>query len=293
MWIPILPVELEKEIFQMTAYSWPLSIPRLMLVAHRVKIWVEPLLFQVIVLSRYQCLDKTFIPYTYPIAGDDDFSGIQSQPTSVLRDSVRHLLLFRIPKTVSEFIVSASSAVEDLWISTAEPIAFLLPFIGVLPLKRLYCDLKELFAHKAQIDFGHPLFSRLTHLELFDQNATDSYFDLALIPNLTHLAFNIPGFLDMSLTLLKTCKSLRVLVLVMLRRGYLSEMIVEHEALGQLSEDPRFVQMFCSQFVDDWKTGALTGSDYWSRAEDFITQRRSGEFDRLQYELKETSSRSG
>ncbi|KAJ7900550.1 hypothetical protein B0H14DRAFT_3852369 [Mycena olivaceomarginata] len=285
MWIPILPVELEKEIFQMAAYSRPLSIPCLMLVARRVKIWVEPLLFQVVVLSRHQCLDKTFIPYTYPIADDDDFSSIQSQPTSVLRDSVRHLLLLRVPKTVAEFIVSASSTVEDLWISTAEPIAFLLPFIGILPLKRLYCDLKELFAHKAQIDFGHPLFSRLTHLELFDQKATDSYFDLALIPYLTHLAFNVPGLLHMSLTLLKTCKSLRVLVLVTLMPGHLSEMIVKREVLWQLSEDPRFVRMFCLEFVDDWKTGALTGSDYWSRAEDFIMQRRSGEIDRLQYEI--------
>jgi hypothetical protein len=39
MQVPLLPVELEKEIFQMAAYSRPLSIPRLMLVAHRVKIW--------------------------------------------------------------------------------------------------------------------------------------------------------------------------------------------------------------------------------------------------------------
>jgi hypothetical protein len=224
-------------------------------------------------------LDKTFIPYTYPIADDDDFSGIQSQPTSILRNSVHHLLLLRMLQTVSEFIVSASSAVEDLWISTAEPIAFLLPFIGVLPLKRLYCDLKELFAHKAQIDFGHPSFSRLTHLELFDQRALDSYFDLVLIPHLTHLAFNIPGFLNILLTLLKMCKSLHVLVLVMLRPGHLSEMIVKHEVLRQLSEDPRFVQMFYLEFVDDWKTGALMGSNYWLQVEDFIMRRRSGEID--------------
>ncbi|KAJ7203639.1 hypothetical protein GGX14DRAFT_300578, partial [Mycena pura] len=206
--IPILPAELEKEIFEMTAYTRPSSIPRLMLVAHRVKIWVEPLLFRVIVLDRFS---KT---PTYPMADDDDFSGIQSLPTSVLRDSVRHLFLHNMPNTVSQFILSASSAVEDLWIQTFEVNSFLLPFIGVLPLKRLYCNLKALFADKVQIDFGHSLFSRLTHLELLDLRATDLYFDLALIPHLTHLAFNYPVFLDMSLTLLKTCKSLRVLVLV-------------------------------------------------------------------------------
>ncbi|KAJ7203605.1 hypothetical protein GGX14DRAFT_651779 [Mycena pura] len=279
MLIPIFPVELEKEIFQMTAYSRFSSIPRLMLVAHRVKIWVEPLLFRVIVLSRHRFLNGSFIPYTYPF-GDDDFSDIQSLPTSVLRDSVRHLLLHMTPEKVLQFILSASSAVENLWIGTSEATSFLLPFIGVLPLKRLYCDLENLFADKAQIDFGHPLFSRLTHLELLNHTTTDHYFDLALIPHLTHLAFNTAEFLGMSPTLLKTCKSLRVLVLVMLGRGYDSEVAAKHEALGQLSEDPRFVQMFCSQFVDDWKSGALTGSDYWSRAEDFIARRRSGEIDR-------------
>ncbi|KAJ7203638.1 hypothetical protein GGX14DRAFT_523467 [Mycena pura] len=180
------------------------------------------------------------------------FSGIQSLPTSVLRDSVRHLLLHYIPKTVSQSILSASSAVEDLWIMPVTSTNhLLLPFIGVLPLKRLSCNLKELFAHKAQIDFGHPLFSRLTHLELFDQRATDAYLDLTLIPHLTHLSFSIPWFLGISLTLLKTCKSLHILVLVMVKPGYYSEMAAKHEALGQLSEDPRFVQMFCPQFVDD------------------------------------------
>jgi hypothetical protein len=183
-----------------------------------------------------------------------------------------------MPGTVSEFILSVSSAVEDLWISTAEPIDFLLPFIGVLPLQRLYCDVKELFA-QTQIDFGHPLFSRLTHLELFDQNARESYSALALIPHLTHLAFNVPVFLTISVALLETCKSLRVLVLLMLRRSAVSD-IAKHQALGQLSADPRFVQMFCSEFVGDWKAGALTGNDYWSQAEDFIVQRRSGEIDR-------------
>ncbi|KAJ7016883.1 hypothetical protein C8F04DRAFT_1158935 [Mycena alexandri] len=284
MRIPILPVELEKEIFQMAAYSRPLSIPLLMRVAHRVKIWVEPLLFQVLVLSRHLCLDGTYIPYTYPFADDDDFSGIQSHPPSVLRDSVRHLLLYRMPGTVSEFILSASSAVEDLWISTAGPIGFLLPFIGVLTLQRLYCDVKALFALQTKIDFEHPLFSRLTHLELFDQNATESYFALALIPHLTHLAFNVTGFLTISVALLETCKSLRVLVLLMLTRSAVSD-IAKHPALGQLSEDPRFVQMFCSEFVGDWQAGALTGNDYWSRAEDFIARRRSGEIDCFQYEI--------
>jgi hypothetical protein len=36
---PILPLELERLIFELSALSWPLSVPNLMLVAWRVKQW--------------------------------------------------------------------------------------------------------------------------------------------------------------------------------------------------------------------------------------------------------------
>ena len=36
---PRLPVELERKVFELAAHSRPKSIPTLLLVAHRVKIW--------------------------------------------------------------------------------------------------------------------------------------------------------------------------------------------------------------------------------------------------------------
>ncbi|KAJ6534252.1 hypothetical protein B0H19DRAFT_1185616 [Mycena capillaripes] len=48
---PRLPPELECRIFEAVALAHPTKIPQLMLVAWRVKEWVEPLLYHVIFLT--------------------------------------------------------------------------------------------------------------------------------------------------------------------------------------------------------------------------------------------------
>ncbi|KAF7333276.1 hypothetical protein MSAN_02422100 [Mycena sanguinolenta] len=45
---PKLPPELEYRIFEIAALARPTGIPRLMLVARRVKYWIEPLLYRVV-----------------------------------------------------------------------------------------------------------------------------------------------------------------------------------------------------------------------------------------------------
>ncbi|KAJ7757230.1 hypothetical protein DFH07DRAFT_958827 [Mycena maculata] len=218
----------------------------------------------------------------YPYVDDDNSSRIQSTPESVFRKSVRHLLLYEVSLQAANFIISASSSVEDLWILAERH--SLLPIIGALPLKRLHCSLQILFGHAAQIDFAHPLFSRLTHLELFDTVPWTGVTDLALIPHLSHLCFTQNGFLSDSLPILSTCKSLRVLVFLTLDESDPPRLVEEYSALTQLAKDPRFVMMACDNF--DWQMGALTGTDYWSRAEDFIAKRVSGQIDPLQYMIE-------
>ncbi|KAJ7121829.1 hypothetical protein C8R43DRAFT_1136349 [Mycena crocata] len=51
--LPVLPVELEREIFEIAAHSRPRSVPTLVLVASRVKVWVEPFLYRTIFLDAY------------------------------------------------------------------------------------------------------------------------------------------------------------------------------------------------------------------------------------------------
>ncbi|KAJ7919722.1 hypothetical protein B0H13DRAFT_1868303 [Mycena leptocephala] len=116
--------------------------------------------------------------------------------------------------------------------------------VAGLPLTRLYCDLTALFDGVA--DLTHPLFSNITHLEVFylgNGNTAGSGF--ALIPHLSHLSFQGYNYRETKpapLTLLQKCRSLRVLIY--LRRNA--------------------------------DIGAHTGADdYWARAKAFIAKRPS------------------
>ncbi|KAJ7887124.1 hypothetical protein B0H14DRAFT_2696630 [Mycena olivaceomarginata] len=65
---PKLPPELECTIFEIAALARPKMIPSLILVAHRVKHWVEPLLYRVIMVvprtrpSSSTCSNSPFSP---------------------------------------------------------------------------------------------------------------------------------------------------------------------------------------------------------------------------------------
>ncbi|KAF8151858.1 hypothetical protein K438DRAFT_1988151 [Mycena galopus ATCC 62051] len=274
--LPILPPELERAIFEIAAHLRPLWIPQFMLVAQRVKTWVEPLLYRTIALSgtwpemaadlkeqpRFQC--DTLLPI------------IQSNSFSFPGDSVRNLLLGFISSTDAEVVLSACRSVENLWIVMKRP-GDLFPLIGDLPLKHLYCHVEDLFGPERPIDFTHRVFTNITHLHIFDSLRTKGGADqkerwkkLCLIPHLTHLCFNRTGLviMDVWLTLLRTCKSLRVLVVRDAKSHSILHTLIATYAEGpDLINDPRFMTMSCKFDVYDWRMGTLTGMDYWSQAE--------------------------
>ncbi|KAF7358378.1 hypothetical protein MVEN_00887900 [Mycena venus] len=137
--------------------------------------------------------------------------------------------------------------------------------------------------------------------------------NIALIPHLSHLAFwRVDRFIDFFLPLLSTCKSLRVLVVL---GQYVYTIIAHHKDKEKLARDERFVVMESkrtnesilgvhtesdvSKFHDlvfddgsrdeekrsgqDWILGAHTGIVYWSRAEEVVEKRRSGEINASEY----------
>ncbi|KAJ6550966.1 hypothetical protein DFH09DRAFT_1168002 [Mycena vulgaris] len=287
MSVPTLPPELERAIFEICALSRPLSIPTLMLVAWRVKLWVEPFLYRIFLSSGVELIqglprfdDETLIPL------------LPSKPTSFFKDSVRHLLMCGTEEHLENSILSACSKVENLWIvSDADRTGNLYHLIRNLPLKRLHCSIADLFS-STQPDFTLPLFSKITHLELIDYPAVvdlKMWSGIAFIPNLTHLSFNSRNFIPLSLGLLDTCKALRVLVFLTptLRSG---ETVANHQDGEKLVRDTRFVVMRCREYAKDWQTGAHIGLDHWTRAEDFIAKRRSGEIDVLHNVIEEDAS---
>ncbi|KAJ6535254.1 hypothetical protein DFH09DRAFT_1325083 [Mycena vulgaris] len=62
--------------------------------------------------------------------------------------------------------------------------------------------------------------------------------------------------------------------------------------LESVARDPRFVVMSVTSYIEDWQRGALSGIDYWARADQFITKRISGEIEQSVYCLEEDSGDS-
>jgi hypothetical protein len=52
----------------------------------------------------------------------------------------------------------------------------------------------------------------------------------------------------------------------------LDAIIAGHPDEQELAKDSRFVAMGCQSRTKDWRMGAHTGVDYWSRAEDFVSK---------------------
>ncbi|KAJ6481931.1 hypothetical protein C8R45DRAFT_1100327 [Mycena sanguinolenta] len=262
---PRLPIELERRIFELTAGSYPKAIPTLLLVAHRVKIWLERILYGVVVFSR-AIPGHVFFDPAHP-----SFT-VHSQAIS---QYIRRLCISYAELSTRSLdpILANCSAVEDLALIGLH--SGLLPFLSAMPLHRLSAKLAYLFP-SARIDFTHPLFSRITHLELRDglEGARwEQWRGLTTIPNLTHLAFLMEKSLLIFQNTLAACSGLQVLVYLYYH---------PHPGIGlwALAHDTRFVCIPAPSFYTDWQIGARGGDDFWVRAEKITAQRNSGEISR-------------
>jgi hypothetical protein len=143
-------------------------------------------------------------------------------------------------------------------------------------LDRLQCldcitiDLQSLFAPGA-VDFMAPLFRNLTHLELLDDCGglpSNIGAGLALIPHLTHVAFNPIGGIAALHASVRTNMRLRCIVFFTLAKTHPD------------SDDARFLCIQQTNFRVDWLRGAATGEDYWMLADAFIAAKQAGKVDR-------------
>ncbi|KAJ7127315.1 hypothetical protein C8R43DRAFT_700642 [Mycena crocata] len=290
---PRLPPELEREIFQVCASARPVTISKLMLVAWRVKDWVEPFLYRTIAIQYTAALEPYPI-FTWPTL----LSAVHSKPASFFHNSVRNLSLLLMgtsDATNAQQLLSACTGVANLTIMNFSVIAAdldglaqtLIPLLSSLRPRRIHADLLPVLR---TLKPAHPFFSQITHVELLreDSRISTAQYDttwaqLSLIPHLTHLSFNNIGSTDTPLELLQTCQSLSVLVL-------LDPFPPLRPYLTLLTTDPRFVVMSCSARLHDWQLGIHAGLDYWTRAEAFVALRRSGELDAREYEIPEDAS---
>ncbi|KAJ7321089.1 hypothetical protein DFH08DRAFT_889920 [Mycena albidolilacea] len=109
---PRVPADMEREIFEIAALARPTAIPILMLVAKRVKDWVEPLLYRVLVIFIYYRQEMRGFPVITPEILQ---RVVATQPPQFLQNHVKHLFLKDLRSSELETILAACSGVTNLY----------------------------------------------------------------------------------------------------------------------------------------------------------------------------------
>ncbi|CAA7260808.1 unnamed protein product [Cyclocybe aegerita] len=272
--IPLrLPLELERDIFEIAAYKDLGSAYHFLLVAKRVYQWIEPMVYRV--LLRFNArLGRKSRPY--PLLYQ--FEEPRQEPSPRLKQVsayTTHLLLQDICADVAISILKLYNNLEDLalW-AISGPYRPLARTLTTLKLQRLSISLHFLLLQDSSFKFDPTLFPHLTHLEIVDAagELDRVWSKLHLLPRLSHLALSTPFFDIISDirnavdTLLHDSLTLKFLILCS---------TLEFD-FGR--EDPRVVLFDASRLsIDDWEHGARGGRDLWTIAEGLQRERQQSE----------------
>ncbi|KAJ7134054.1 hypothetical protein C8R43DRAFT_1133067 [Mycena crocata] len=266
-----LPVELQQEIFEITASAFPSRIFHLLLV----DIWLEPILYRALIFAQDVTYSASITEASPPIiAPKKALQMLSSRPPSFFHKHVRHLCCTGLADHELELILKKCTGVLIISLChcySLDPAFAVLPLLAAITPRRLACRLSPLF-HPAPIDFTHVLFSRLTHLEMVDSDfrTTDwaPWAGLAALPCLTHLAFIETGSFPMFTGALTACPHLSVLVVVEFAPDQVDEPLS-----AAFVHDHRFVQLCLAGKLLSWEATAMTGDDHWIKADAIIRDR--------------------
>ncbi|KAJ7052082.1 hypothetical protein C8F01DRAFT_1376424 [Mycena amicta] len=305
---PQLPRELEREIFYTAALLHPLTIPKLLRVARRVLIWVEPLLYRTLRIGNRP-------------SHVSQLKAASTKPPEFLARAVQCAHDYNAARG----ILSLCTGVTGLALSRDPSVQKLLPVLSALPIQRFAGFLSDLM-HAIVTEepspeeiAAHPLFRCLTHIDLFDSldpfdgrrpkklQLTVLTHYCAASPTLTsstpwilstgfqssrsflpfpssHILQSpngteslitstlFPPFHMMCESLepiLKICRSLRILAVLTNDEKYSRFQVPES------LRDPRFV--LCKW--RSWCEGVEDGTNHWTIAEDFVARKQRGEVD--------------
>ncbi|KAJ7835246.1 hypothetical protein B0H14DRAFT_1137333 [Mycena olivaceomarginata] len=283
---PKLPPELERTIFEIAARSRPVTIPKLMLVARRVRTWVEPLLYSVVCVADTPPIDG--LPhFTMDILAN----ALKQKPTSFFKDSVHNVFVgftgeFFHPSFFSQIrsFLDACTGIITLYIADIYMAPMLLlRYLSPMPLRHLTVKATALF--DGGLYFKDPAFRHVTHLHLLGNlfmggrglSTWDSLDGsdpkewtkgLTSIPHLTHFAFNSPNSRELVYPALHACPRLECCIL-------LCPIGVDGTAWLSGSGDVRFVVANAPEAQADWQYGVIGVEDMWTRAEAVIAGRRA------------------
>ncbi|KAF7296094.1 hypothetical protein MKEN_01424500 [Mycena kentingensis (nom. inval.)] len=288
--MPRLPPELERDIFELAALLNPECMPPLLLVAHRVKIWIEPLLYRVLRI----CFDG--IP-AKPTPGKAHRLGsirkmLARRDPAFLLANIHHISFTESPSArpgdsgildVLCVCQGPDSKMEDLCLPPTmyHACPSLVDRLAELPnIRRFSGSIIQLIVCAGQPDSfpSHPFFERLTHMNLADRSdprttvAERLFTHLPDLPNLTHLAFHDNRVGNHAcVQVLRECRTLRVFAIVCSSKNGVQIARGRHK---ELELDVRFAVLFVADTRWDWEVGARGGLDMWTRAEDIVARKR-------------------
>ncbi|KAJ7154255.1 hypothetical protein C8R46DRAFT_961262, partial [Mycena filopes] len=203
----LLPLDLEREIFETTALLHPGTAPALLRVSRRVFIWIEPLLY------RALRIDRSSVAKAIERA-------MHRKPPSFFRQNVRHLYLSPSSEwsQINAYaLLRLCPRIVSLYVDAHWSQPALLPILEHIPHARMWCgSLRDLFGYRP-LDLSHPFFHTITHLDIFEimnyeLNSAEICPALATLPALTHLCLNNGVPVGVLRRLLEQCAHLQVLV---------------------------------------------------------------------------------
>ncbi|KAJ6551286.1 hypothetical protein B0H19DRAFT_1157110 [Mycena capillaripes] len=264
----VFPADLEREIFETTAFMHHGSIPVLLRVARRVLVWIEPLLYRVVTIHTMALVIK---------------KAIQTKEASFFRDSVRHIQIgpSRHWSAVDTHALLrlCTRLVSVAYTRDPGGPVFLMALEDNRGIRRWSGRLEPLFG-PSTLDLAHPVFHTVTHLDVLDGLRGDDTRICAALHTmlaLTHVCLNGDMVeVDLLHRVLDQCTHLRVLV-GMWSGGRAKEMAARHRRDGVT--DMRYVVTICTHYWDDWEVGARGGTDFWVAAEAFVQRKHRGEIE--------------
>ncbi|KAH7911843.1 hypothetical protein BJ138DRAFT_1112833 [Hygrophoropsis aurantiaca] len=273
---PILPPELEMQIFLLAAKTYRGTSAKLILVAHRVLEWLEPFIYGTVVLRGK---GQTF----------RFLNALYSRPPSFAHQRVKSVCLRQsIPLDLAGKVLSLCTGITNLalWITPqAEGPSLLLPLLEALPLTSVSLNLPSVMgpADSREPLSNQPLFSRLERLDLVNHWALwTSSLGIERLQRLTHTSFRFwaRGNVGSALKLiLREARSLEVLVL-------LSDRIIYPEGKTYLEKedirDARVVVMMHRGDAEQWIALERGEEGIWERATSVVRWRKrmgAGVFD--------------
>ncbi|KAJ7699046.1 hypothetical protein B0H17DRAFT_1049990 [Mycena rosella] len=263
-----LPPELERAIFELAAHTDRTAIPKLLRVAQRVLIWLEPLLYRVL---RFDGANPSVT----------QLEAIKAKPASFLASAVRHVNFDgNVSLDVVKSILESCPGIVNLGLGWELGNPTFSPVLGNMRIQRLSANLRELFRRDGEsaVDLEHPMFNSVTHLELLDDLGTKTEVwmkRLSTLSTLTHLSFSPPD--GDNLPLMQNILAATPRIQVLLISFFFGEEEDARLVAARIKfVDARLVVGMYGDYRADWERGARGGDDQWIRADGFVARKGAG-----------------